>query len=494
MGGSHRFGVLQVIALACAPLLAAVSASGAAIAREEAVGRPNLVVRTRDARNGEPVPARVHVTPAGGLRALFPEPRVAPPEDSLDGEVSLQLPAGRYAVTVSHGPEWSIAREVVEIGAGRGTPAALNLELRREVDPGDWVAADLHVHTDASPDGRVGGAARVASLAVEGLRFAVATDHNRVTQLPTVPSPGAGLRTAAGVEVTTWAPELGHFNVFPLPPSAGAPRRGAPDYDGREVGELLASLGELAEDVLVQVNHPRLEDHIAFFALHGIEPRAGLDVSDPRFRFDALEVYNGFDVARPDRVRAVFLEWLALRAAGLPVVATGNSDAHDAARQLPGYPRTYVMVPGAGEPGARLRPPDVRAVVAGIRAGRAVVSNGPLIRVSVLGAGPGERAVLDRRARRARTAPLRFRASLPRWMSLSRLEVWRGTERVLTRPLEASAREHDLVVSVPLAPCPEGTRACRQELVALVEGDVPMPLLPRRDVTPLAFSNPIVVE
>jgi hypothetical protein len=28
----------------------------------------------------------------------------------------------------------------------------------------------------------------------------------------------------------------------------------------------------------------------------------------------------------------------------------------------------------------------------------------------------------------------------------------------------------------------------------LVSGDRPMPILPRRDVTPLAFTNPITVE
>jgi hypothetical protein len=488
---SRRVVVVALVAFAVlgVPLLAALAGVRAATARGRDGEHATLRVRARDARTGLAIPARVHLLPVGEVRALLAEPQLSTPEDGLDGDITLRVPAGRYRVTVSHGPAWSIVAETVELDAARGAAHALDAALRREVDVGDWVGADLHVHSDASPDGRIRAAARAASLALEDVQFAVATEHNRVTELPRVA--GAELTTAAGVEVTTWAPELGHFNVFPLPVRAASRRGGAPDYDGREIGELLASLDGLGDEVFVQVNHPRLEDHIAYFELHGIAPRASVSPDDPRLRFDALEVYNGFDVARPDRVRAVFADWLALRAAGLPIVATGNSDAHDAARQLPGYPRTYVRVPGAG---SGETPPETSAVVSALKAGRAVVSNGPLERATVLGRGPGERAVLDARSRRAGRAPLRVRIETPGWMSLARLEVWRGAERVVVRTLDADARSHDVRVDVPLAPRGPDAPTRVEELVVLVSGDRPMPILPRRDVTPLAFTNPITVE
>jgi hypothetical protein len=491
MGGTRRFALVAgvVIALLCVPLLAAVPGVRLATARGRDGARLVLRVRTRDAVTGRPLAARVHVRPAGPVRALLAGPHLSAPEDALDGEVTLRLAPGRYVVTASHGPEWSLATQTIDAEDASARGLELAFALRREVDAGDWVGADLHVHSDASPDGRIRAAARAASLALEDVQFAVATEHNRVTELPRVA--GAGLTTAAGVEVTTWAPELGHFNVFPLPVQPALRRGGAPDYDGREIGELLASLDGLGDDVFVQVNHPRLDDHIAYFELHGIAPRASVAPDDPRLRFDALEVFNGFDLARPERVREVFADWLALRAAGLPIVATGNSDAHDAARQLPGYPRTYVRVPGAGRGET---PPETSAIVSALKAGRAVVSNGPLVRATVLGRGPGERAVLDARSRRAGRAPLRVRIETPSWMSLARLEVWRGAERVLMRTLDASARSHDVRVDVPLAPRGPDAPTRVEELVVLVSGDRPMPILPRRDVTPLAFTNPITVE
>ncbi len=491
---SRRLVVVALVAFAVlgVPLLAALAGVRAATARGRDGEHATLRVRARDARTGQAIPARVHLLPVGEVRALLAEPQLSTPEDGLDGDITLRVPAGRYRVTVSHGPAWSIVGETLALDAARGGGHVLEAALRREVDAGDWVGADLHVHSDASPDGRIRASARAASLALEDVQFAVATEHNRVTELPRVA--GAKLTTAAGVEVTTWAPELGHFNVFPLPVQPALRRGGAPDYDGREIGELLASLDGLGDEVFVQVNHPRLEDHIAYFELHGIAPRQALDRADPRLRFDGLEVYNGFDVARPDRVRAVFADWLALRAAGLPIVATGNSDAHDAARQLPGYPRTYVRVQGAGRAREAGSTPGTHEIIAALRAGRAVVSNGPLVRATVLGRGPGERAVLDARGRRAGRAPLRVRIDTPSWMSLARLEVWRGTERVVMRTLDAAARSHEVRVDVPLTPREVGDGPRPEELVVLVEGDVPMPVLPRGDVTPLAFTNPITVE
>jgi hypothetical protein len=455
-----------------------------------------------------PLPARVDVVAAGALRRAVGAVRPPTAVDGLDGDLSLQLAPGRYVVTVSHGPEWSLWRGEVDVRAGEAVAVAAS--LRREVDTGTWIAADLHVHTAASPDGKVDDAERAASLVREGIAFAAITDHNVVRALaadalPRAPLASAaagdafaaggvtpGFVAAAGVEVTTWAPEIGHFNVFPI---ASAETR-APAHRRREAGELLAELRALAgEDGVVQIDHPRLQDHIAYFDLHGLDPRAGVDPADPRLAAHALEVYNGFDVARPDRVRAVLDEWLALRAAGARLVATGGSDAHDAERQLPGYPRTYVRVPLAS-PGAAEEGALARALGRALRGGAACVTSGPFLDVTVGGRGPGETHLLTVAERARGAVRVAVRMPRPDWLALTRLEVRRVTvaegrggrvDVALERRLEAGdGRAAPLMLDVPV----DGPA----ELVVVVSGERPMPLLPRGDVLPLAFCNPIRIR
>ena len=60
-----------------------------------------------------------------------------------------------------------------------------------------------------------------------------------------------------------------------------------------------------------------------------------------------MEVFNGFDLARPEKVERVFRDWLAILARGQRVVATGSSDSHQVRYQLAGYPRTYIQLPEA---------------------------------------------------------------------------------------------------------------------------------------------------
>jgi hypothetical protein len=96
-----------------------------------------------------------------------------------NGVGSLELPPGRYSVLATHGPEFDVAEEVVEVSGTGG--AMLRLRLSRVVDTSGWVAADLHLHADPSGDSEVSLPDRVTSLLAEGIELAVATDHNHVT-------------------------------------------------------------------------------------------------------------------------------------------------------------------------------------------------------------------------------------------------------------------------------------------------------------------------
>jgi len=82
------------------------------------------------------------------------------------------------------------------------------------VETPGWIAGDLHLHAEPSYDSNVSLPDRIASLVAEGVEFAVATDHNHVTDYrPTIIATGARrmIASAPGVEITTWDPQWGHL-------------------------------------------------------------------------------------------------------------------------------------------------------------------------------------------------------------------------------------------------------------------------------------------
>lgn len=404
---------------------------------------------------GAPLAVRAALSPRSPLR----DDRVL-----LDrhGKLGVRLPPGRYHVTVTHGPHWSIFERDVDLEAG--AEIALRASLRREVDAARFTACDLHVHSDESPDSNLELEARIDTVLAEDVQFAVLTNHNKVTRAEQALA-RAGVGTLPGLEVTTWAPELGHFNVFP--------RVSAPKYQGTNALELLRELRK-DERSFVQMNHPRLEGHIGYFELAGFEREHAHARSGREFplTFDAVEVWNGYDLAEAARRDEVFADWLALVARGQHIHATGNSDSHKAGL-LPyvGYPRTYVHVP-------RAQAQRADKVLAALKHGRAFVSNGPLLDLRVHGHGPGETVHL---AHTAHAVDLEIEAHGPTWMELSEVELWLGTERVATVAITSGAR---MKVSLPIAD--------QHSLVATVRGEGSMkPLLGRSGVVPFAFTNPV---
>jgi hypothetical protein len=69
---------------------------------------------------------------------------------AVDGRGELRLPPGRYALTFSHGPEWSLATREVDL---REVPLTeLQVTLEHLLPLPDWTACDLHVHARPSFD------------------------------------------------------------------------------------------------------------------------------------------------------------------------------------------------------------------------------------------------------------------------------------------------------------------------------------------------------
>ncbi len=470
-----------------------------------------LEVKVTHGDTGEPLVARLIVKGLEGtLDPTFgPDYRASgagPLMDILDGEVTTPLPAGKYRVLATKGIEWSIDSKVIEIVSGH--TKAMTLSLRHVVPTPGMVGCDLHVHARPSFDTPVTAEDRVLSLVSAGVDFAVPTEHNMVGDYG---PPLEALRLTKqlahvpGVEVTTYNPRYGHFGVFPYSPTATVP-----PYKGTTVASVVAASRRGDPSRFIQINHPRLLQNIGYFNIINFDPKNSRFPPIPAF--DAIEVYNGYELSRRELTERVMGDWFALLSAGRRIAATGSSDSHRIQYQWAGYPRTYALVEprAAGDTGL---PIDTKEVVAALKRGRSFVTSGPMVEFELSQGGraahPGEGLAEPG----AVTGMIRVRAAP--WLDVSSVEVLAGV---------ASSSDGTGGGTVSLFKAPVSSRALELEseqgtveeayarsvrfeselsltlprgavwVLAIVRGDRAMDdALPFMPIQPLAFTNPIYV-
>lgn len=463
---------------------ARVKVSSRGTARVELIPpRPARISYQISDDHGAPMPARLIVS---GLPPTI-NPDLGPHHSAAGaanvactatGTGSLELPPGRYSVLATRGPEYEIDEHVVEVSATQG--ATIRPRLARVVDTKGWLAADLHLHADPSGDSEVSLADRVTSLVAEGVELAVATDHNHVTDYaPAVRQLGMERRvsTRPGVEVTT--SNWGHFNVYPYPTTAALPA-----LAGTSPAAFLSWLRGAVPEALIQVNHPRMGD-IGYFNQIRLDARGASATPGASLDFDLIEVWNGFDLAKPSVLDEGLAEWMRLILAGRRYTAVGNSDSHRIAYQWAGYPRTYVRVEDESPEG-----PDWSQVVASLRAGRVVVTSGPFIDLRVDGESPGALVKTEQG-----TVGVELEVRAPAWIGVERAELF--LDGKLAMQVDASSPEREVTSSprarlrfvggVPVAA--DGF------LVVVVRGTTSLGrVLPGTNVVPVAFTNPVFID
>jgi hypothetical protein len=422
------------------------------------------------------------------VRGIAPTPDPSWGDDPIAGaalnvvyakrDVDVPLPPGRYLVTASRGFEYTSSAREVTIEDGK--PSALAFRLERVVDTRGWITADLHVHAIPSPDAPTRLSDRVRSLAAAGVEVAVATDHNAVTDYaPTIREEAlsGSLTSIVGDEITTRGTLFGHFNVFPLAPSA------APVPYESTTPHALASAARATppadRDKILQINHPRMGD-IGYFDITRFDPKdvaAWRATPSAEIGFDAIEVFNGDHYARIDEVEKCMRDWYALLDAGVRMTATGNSDSHKIAYHEAGVPWNYVQI--ANDDPEKL---DERAFVEAVRRGRVVVSSGPFVRIAAGDRGIGDTITPGEIA-------LSVRVDAPPWVDVDRVEIVGRSGAVLrvwnVAPTAAVTRLDERVK----------LRLAKGDwVIAVARGTKPMTLLHRAGATPLAFTNPIFVD
>jgi hypothetical protein len=340
-----------------------------------------------DADTGKPLTARLLVHGIDGSvdPSFGPDYRASgagPVIDALRGEVSTPLPSGHYRVAATRGIEWSVDATEIEVTPGHVTE--VQLAPRHVVPTPGVLGCDLHVHARPSFDAPVTSEDRVLSLAAAGIDFAVPTEHNLVGDygpaIETLDLRGQFL-SVTGVEVTTYSKGFGHFGVFPYPTSTPPP-----PYKHTSMNAIFRSVRAGDPSRYFQLNHPRLPKGIGYFANLGFDPKQPRTRIHNRIDFDGIEVFNGYDSEKPERVDQVLRDYWALLDFGWRYTATGSSDSHRIQFHWAGYPRTMVSVGGTGDE----MKVDPAVVVANIKKGHATVTDGPIIEFELAGTHPGD--------------------------------------------------------------------------------------------------------
>lgn len=467
----------------------------------------DLHVAIVDPDTGKPLTARLLVHGIDGTvdPNFGPDYRASgagPVIDALRGDVATPLPSGRYRVAATRGIEWSIDAKEIEITPGHVTD--VQLAPRHVVPTPGVLGCDLHVHARPSFDTPVTPEDRVLSLVAAGIDFAVPTEHNMVgdysSAIETLDFRNE-LLSVTGVEVTTYSKGFGHFGVFPYP--LWAP---PPPFKHTTMNGIFRAVRTRAPDAYFQLNHPRLPKGIGYFANLGFDPKAPRSHIHNRIDFDGIEVFNGYDSEKPERVQQVLRDYWALLDFGWRYTATGSSDSHRIQFHWAGYPRTMVRV-GEG-PHANDGTVDPLSVVANIKRGHATVTDGPIIEFELGGTHPGDEIVTPRDPIighvRVRAAP---------WVDVTHVDVVVGdivqaggghatvvqSFDVPSRPtqigpepgslLDAQDRTIRFDKDIEVAVGPDNGW-----VMIIARGDRPMDdVLPFMPSPPLGFTNPVYV-
>jgi len=380
------------------------------------------------------------------------------------GRGVLPLPPGRYRVVASHGPEFTIHSETLQLPPSSG--ASLTARLRRVVATTGYLGVDIDQRSLHSPGCGVSLADRSLSNLVEGVDAAVLTDLDHVTRTPQTP----GLLSIGGVSHRSR--RLGLTTLFPATPEL------MEDLDGLLAGSVAPAA------VVVELAQPRRPTGL--FALLDYDPnRPAADAVPPVV--SSIRILDG---RHPEDFDQSLEDWLSQLRVGRRLTATGGSGSRAIFGGEAGYPRTYVAVP-------RMLPPDQIAgqIAASLRAGQAVVSSGPFIALKVNGEAPGGTvaAPLPRRRRRGRVElTVEVTVSAPSWIGLDSLTLYVGGDAwgdPTPIPGRADGVRLEQTFKVPV------TRD--SFIVALARGSSPStPVVnsPSSPLMPLALTNPVWID
>ena len=186
------------------------------------------------------------------------------------------------------------------------------------------LGCDLHVHApELRRAGDAGGPRPLARGRGHRLRRAHRAQHRGRLRLRHRGDDLRGeLLSVTGVEFTTYNKGF-KLLAFSYPVS-----QTVPPYKHTSMNAIFRAVRAGDPNRYFQLNHPRLPKGIGYFANIGFDPKLGRGRIHNRVDFDGIEVFNGYDSERPDRIETVLRDYWALLNFGWKYTATGSSDSH----------------------------------------------------------------------------------------------------------------------------------------------------------------------
>jgi hypothetical protein len=347
--------------------------------------------------------------------------------------LEVDLPVGTYMISASRGPEYTLDQRFVELL--KDSLQEVVFQIDKIIETTDLISVDPHMHT-LNSDGSMTIAERIKSVVAEGVDVAISTDHNYISDYPSILKKlglGEYIAVLMGQEVTPLdvnRVDMPEFNRYPLRMRKGEPGNGAIDIRFFENNTPIFKESRRKDPgALIQVNHPRRKGY-GYFSYYQLEPETaattlkGFDTS-----FDLLEVMNGSFLSHDKSKNSqVIADWFHLLNRGYCFPIVGSSDSHGIDQKEPGYARTYVYY--KGEKGNKL---DTSALIQAMKKGQSFVSTGPIIEFSVNEASvPGNTISVEKR-----TLDIGIKVQSAPWVSVDEVRIIVNGERKIIMPVKA---------------------------------------------------------
>jgi hypothetical protein len=377
-------------------------------------GKPTglLLLEFLEKGTGRPLAARVAVQEEGGKPAAPPGSLYRIHGDQMDFSadrgVELAVPAGRYHLHASHGPEYRLAHHQLEVAAGRTT--TLKVELERWTDPSSrgWYSGENHIHANYGYGQWYNTPEEMRRMVeAEGLNvsnFVVAnSDTDGVFDREFFrgrPDPNSGPQNVLYWNEEFRATLWGHMTLVNLKKLVEPVFTGFADTTNPWDAP---TNSDIADHVHLQgghVNYTHPAQNVTDPYL-GAYSAKSLPVDIALGRIDSVDINAGYEATVPF--------WHRLLNCGFRIPASAGTDCflNRVRSQLPGASRAYVKVEGEF---------SYDAWIKGLKAGRSFVTNGPILDFL-----PGETIRLDAPGELPVKAGATFTAAI------DRLEVmWNG--------------------------------------------------------------------
>lgn len=370
MGHKAHFTRRQILAsipvLSCGALLEPLHGQRGSTA-------PRAIIRGRllDAE-GKPVAAKLRVTESNSGQRYLPDTAITSMPNReffyARGEYEIAVPAGRYRIEAVRGICHEVAVGFTEVGAGLRHEVDLQIQPLKNTKANGWYSGNTHTHyhlaLDEDPDDRLRMVPPAEDLDVSVLSYLIRSDSpyisNRypVGRMPKFSQNGTIMDMGEEARNNRQFTDFGYGHVLFLdipraiePVSTGLLSKdaNAPDYP--TLSTLCAQAKQLGGTTVWCHNGSGIEVPVAA----------------------ALGLVDAYNIA--DGLAAEYDRYYRLLNCGLKIAASTGTDwwIYD-------HNRVFVQVEGGF---------TYDTWIAGLRAGRTFISNGPLLEFTVDGKGPG---------------------------------------------------------------------------------------------------------